>query len=541
MRPVVPCSIALILALFGPLAAQVDHEHHGERLGRVAFPTSCGPAAQAHVERGVALLHSFWYEPAGDAFRDAVAADSTCAMGYWGQAMSLLHPLWTPPAPAELTAGLAAAERGLGLARTPRERDYLAAIDAYYKDDAATDPKTRLLAYAQAMEGLQRRNPRDREAEIFYALTLIALGQANTTDTTFTYQKRADSILEPLFKREPLHPGLAHYLIHTNDVPQLAQLGLYAARRYADIAPDVPHAQHMPSHIFTRLGMWDDDIASNTRSAAAARRFEVEQQMHALWDQRGHAWDYLVYAYLQEGRDRDAKRIVEDAAAVTAGYPVGSLPNAYALAAIPARYALERGRWREAAALAVRPAPEWRATEAITRFARALGAARSGDTAATRSEVMALAEIESAEAAAGGAHAYWAGQVTIQRLAATAWVARAAGDTAEAIRQATAAADLEDVTQKHPVTPGAVLPARELLGDLLLEFGRPADAAGAYAASLARQPNRARSRFGAARAAELAGDRTTARARYRQYLTLMQRSDGERSEVGIARLALTRR
>jgi len=541
MRPVVPCSIALILALFGPLVAQVDHEHHGERLGRVAFPTSCGPAAQAHVERGVALLHSFWYEPAGDAFRDAVAADSTCAMGYWGQAMSLLHPLWTPPAPAELTAGLAAAERGLGLARTPRERDYLAAIDAYYKDDAATDPKTRLLAYAQAMEGLQRRNPRDREAEIFYALTLIALGQANATDTTFIYQKRADSILEPLFKREPLHPGLAHYLIHTNDVPQLAQLGLYAARRYAEIAPDVPHAQHMPSHIFTRLGMWDDDIASNTRSAAAARRFEVEQQMHALWDQRGHAWDYMVYAYLQQGRDRDAKRIVEEAAAVTAGYPVGSLPNAYALAAIPARYALERGRWREAAALAVRPAPEWRATEAITRFARALGAARSGDTAATRAEVVALAEIENAEATAGGAHAYWAGQVTIERLAATAWVARAAGDTAEAIRQATAAADLEDVTQKHPVTPGAVLPARELLGDLLLELGRPAEAAGAYAASLTRQPNRARSLFGAARAAELAGDRTTARARYRQYLTLMQRSDGERSEVGIARLALTRR
>ena len=391
------------------------------------------------------------------------------------------------------------------------------------------------------MEGLQRRNPRDREAEIFYALTLIALGQANATDTTFTYQKRADSILEPLFKREPLHPGLAHYLIHTNDVPQLAQLGLYAARRYAEIAPDVPHAQHMPSHIFTRLGMWDDDIASNTRSAAAARRFEDERQLHALWDQRGHAWDYMVYAYLQQGRDRDAKRIVEEAAAVTAGYPVGSLPNAYALAAIPARYALERGRWREAAALAVRPAPEWRATEAITRFARALGAARSGDTAATRAEVMALAEIESAEATAGGAHAYWAGQVTIQRLAATAWVARAAGDTAEAIRQATAAADLEDVTQKHPVTPGAVLPARELLGDLLLELGRPADAVGAYAASLARQPNRARSLFGAARAAELAGDRTTARARYRQYLTLMQRSEGERSEVGIARLALTRR
>src|SRR3989454_8918954 len=456
-------------------------------------------------------------------------------MGYWGQAMSLLHRLWTPPAPAELTAGLAAAERGLGLARTPRERDYLAAIDAYYKDDAATDPKTRLLASAQAMEGLQRRNPRDREAEIFYALTLIALGQANATDTTFIYQRRADSILEPLFRREPRHPGLAHYLIHTNDVPQLAQLGLYAARRYAEIAPDVPHAQHMPSHIFTRLGMWDDDIASNTRSAAAARRFEDEGQLHALWDQLGHAWDYMVYAYLQQGRERAAKRVVDLAAAVTAVYPVGSLTNAYALAAIPARYALERGRWREAAALAVRPAPEWRAAEAITYFARALGSARSGDSAGARSAISALDDVERVEGAAGGAHSYWAGQVRTQRLAASAWLARAMGDTAGAVRLAASAADLEDVTQKHPVTPGGVLPARELLGDLLLELGRPSDAAKAYAASLAQQPNRARSLFGAARAAELAGDVTTARTRYRDYLALMEKSDGARAELEIAR------
>jgi hypothetical protein len=535
LRPIVPCIAALSVALFGSLAAQVDHQHHGEQLGRVTFPTSCAPAARRHVERGVALLHSFWYERAGDAFRDAVAADSTCAMGYWGQAMSLLHPLWTPPAPAELAAGLAAAGRGLTLARTPRERDYLAAIAAYYKDYATTDPNARLFSYAQAMEGVEHRNPRDHEAQIFYALALIALGQVNATDTTFAYQKRADSILEPLFQREPRHPGLAHYLIHTNDVPQLAPLGLYAARRYAELAPDVPHAQHMPSHIFTRLGMWDDDIASNLRSVAAARRFEDERQLHALWDQRGHAWDYLVYAYLQQGREREAKRVVDEAAAVTAVYPVGSLTNAYALAAIPARYALERGQWRDAAALAVRPAPEWRAAEAITHFARAMGAARSGDTAATRTEIAALAEIERAEAAAGGVHAYWSSQVKIQRLAATAWAARAAGDTAEATRQATAAAELEDGTQKHPVTPGAVLPARELLGDLLLELGRPAQAARAYAASLAQQPNRARSLFGAARAAALAGDAQTAQARYREFLQLMEKADGERPEVQVAR------
>jgi len=525
---------ALCLMLVARVSAQ-EHMHDGapgEQLGRVAFATSCRPDAQARFERAVALLHSFWYEKAADTFRDAVAVDSTCAMGYWGQAMSLFH---------QLAAGLAASERGLALTRTPRERDYLAAIRTYYADYGGTDHKTRLVAYAHAMEGMRRRYPRDREASTFYALSLIALAQATATDTTFGYQKRADAILEPLFKVEPRHPGLAHYLIHTNDVPQLARLGLYAARRYAEIAPDVPHAQHMPSHIFTRLGLWDDDIASNTRSVAAAHKFEDERHLNALWDQRGHAWDYMAYAYLQQGRDAEAKRVVDEAAAVTAVYPLGSLTNAYALAALPARYALERGRWRDATALAVRPAPEWRAAEAITHFARALGAARSGDTASARSAVSALDEIERAEGAAGGAHVYWAGQVRIQRFAASAWLARRTGDTAEALRLAAAAADLEDVTQKHPVTPGAVLPARELLGDLLLELGRPADAARAYAASLAQQPNRARSLFGAARAAELAGDVTVARARYREYLTLMEKSDGGRGELEIARGALSGR
>ena len=264
------CGITLVFVATNGLAAQEGHEQHGEHLGRVRFPVSCTAEAQRRVARGVALLHSFWYEKAGDAFRDAVAADSTCAMGYWGQAMAILHPLWTPPAAAELQAGLGAADRGLALARTPRDRDYLGAIRSYYADYATVEPKARLVAYSQAMEGVQRKNPRDREAKIFYALSLIALGQENATDTTFAYQKRADSILEPLFKAEPEHPGLAHYLIHTNDVPPLAPHGLSAARRYAAIAPDVPHAQHMPSHIFTRLGLWDDAIASNTRSAAAA-------------------------------------------------------------------------------------------------------------------------------------------------------------------------------------------------------------------------------------------------------------------------------
>src|SRR2546428_1637857 len=453
---------ALCLMLVARVSAQ-EHVHDGapgEQLGRVAFATSCRPDAQARFERAVALLHSFWYERAADTFREAVVADTACAMGYWGQAMSLFHPLWTPPTGADLAAGLAASERGLALVRTPRERDYLTAIRTYYADYGQRDHTTRLAVYAEAMDGVRHRHPRDREAAIFYALSLIALGQANATDTTFNYQKRADAILEPLFKAEPRHPGLAHYLIHTNDAPRLARLGLYAARHYAEIAPDVPHAQHMPSHIFTRLGLWNDDIASNIRSAASARTFEDERHLDALWDQRGHARDYLVYAYLQQGRDAEAKRVVDEAAAVAAVYPVGSLTNAYALAAIPARHALERGRWREATTLAVRPSPEWRAAEALTHFAHALGAARTGDTARARSAISALDDIERTERAAGGAHAYWAGQVRIQRLAASGWLARTKGDTAEAVRLATTAADLEDVTQKHPVTPGSLLPAR---------------------------------------------------------------------------------
>lgn len=534
---------ALTLLIAGRLPAQVVHEHDesAEQLGRVTFPTSCRAEAQHRFERGVALLHSFWYERAGETFQQALVADSTCAMAYWGRAMSLLHPLWTPPSPDEARAGLAAAERGYALARTARERDYLTAIRTYYQDYATGDLWKRVAAYGRAMETVARHNPKDREASIFYALALIAVGQANATDTTFRYQRRADSILEPLFKLEPRHPGLAHYLIHTNDVPQLAPLGLYAARRYAEIAPDVPHAHHMPSHIFTLLGMWDEGIASNLRSVAAARKFEAERHLNALWDQTGHAWDYLVYAYLQEGRDAEAKRLVEESGAVTAVYPPGSLINAYALAAMPARYALERAAWSEAAALPVRAAPEWRATEAITHFARAIGAARAGDTTLARVALAALADIEAAESAAAGLHAYWAGEVKIQRLAGAAWLARATGDTAQAVRLGVQAADIEDVTQKHPVTPGAVLPARELLGDLFLELGRPVQAATAYAVALKIQPRRARSLFGVARAAELAGDGATARARYQEYLALMQRSDGTRPELALARSALSRR
>ncbi|HTH64262.1 MAG TPA: hypothetical protein VL563_06240, partial [Gemmatimonadales bacterium] len=382
----------LVLACGTSLAAQMPEEHggHAEQLGRVRFATSCRGAAHSGVEQGVAYLHSFWYEKAADAFDQAATADSSCAMAFWGKAMSLLHPLWTPPSPADVQVALVAITRGLAAAKTTRERDYLGALRAYYGDYDHTDPRTRLVRYAQAMDTVRRHSPRDPEAAIFYALALIAVGQASATDTTFAYQKRADSILEPAFRRDPRHPGLAHYLIHANDVPQLAQHGLYAARRYAEIAPDVPHAQHMPSHIFTRLGLWDDVIASDTRSAAAARAYEVERGLSAMWDQRAHALDYLAYAYLQQGRDTAAQRVRDEAAAAPTGYPAGSLIHEYAFAAIPARFALERGDWAAAARLAVRPAPEWPAAAAITHFARAIGAARSSDTALARQEIVVL-------------------------------------------------------------------------------------------------------------------------------------------------------
>jgi hypothetical protein len=492
--------IAVLLGVTSRLSAQHDHAA-GERVGRVSFAVSCAATVRPRFERAVAYLHSFWYEKATAAFREIVTTDSTCAMGYWGQAMSLWHPLWTPPSPAELSAGLAAAERGLALARTPRERDYLDAIATFYRDAGRLDNGARLAAYVDKIEAVARRYPADTEAAVFYALGLIALGQAHPTDTTFADQQRADSILEPLYARQPEHPGLAHYLIHANDAPRLAVHGLDAARHYAAIAPDVPHALHMPSHIFTRLGLWDDVIASNQRSAASGRAFERAQHMTALWDQTGHAWDYLVYAYLQQGNDSAAHAIVVEAAGVTAGFPAGSLTNEYALAAIPARYALERGQWDEAARLEVRPAPEWPAAEAITHFARALGIARGRpDSAALAAELAALAEIDDRLRQAGGLQTYWADQVRTQRLAAGAWNALVLHDTGAALLQALAAANREDITQKHPVTPGPVLPARELYGDLLLAVGRPTAAAAAYQRSLDNAPGRKRSREGLARA-----------------------------------------
>ncbi|PYM16336.1 MAG: hypothetical protein DMD81_12745 [Candidatus Rokuibacteriota bacterium] len=500
---------------------------------------SCAPAVQADFERAVALLHSFWYEEAQKAFTELTTKDPTCAMGYWGMAMSVYYPLWQPPSPAMLQKGTAALEKTRALTTTPREKDYIAAIETYYRDHDKLDHRTRALAYEKAMEQLYRRYPDDREAAVFYALALNAT--AVPTDKTYANQLKAGTILGKIFAEQPNHPGVAHYIIHSYDYPPLATRGLSAARSYAKIAPAVPHAQHMPSHIFTRLGLWQESIDSNRASADAGKAYYAQLGKTTVWDQTLHALDYVVYAYLQTGQDRPARAVLEGLHAMQKAEPE-SFVAAYAYAAIPARLALEQRRWSEAAALspASKPFPwdrfAW--AEGITAFARAIGAARSGDAARARAEVQKLEGYRATLLAAK--QTYWAEQVDIQQRAAAAWAARAEGKTEEALKLMRAAADLEDAIEKHPVTPAPVLPARELLGELLLDLNQPAQALAEFEASAVRDPNRFNGIFGAARAAELSGNAATARTLYARLVAMCDRADGERPELRHAKAALGR-
>jgi len=522
-------------------SAQVTHEHGGqppERLGNVHFPTSCNAQAQPRFERALALLHSFWWEESGVAFRQVAEADPSCLMAVWGQAMTLRgNPFAGEPPKQAQQAGweLLAASAGM-TGGTPRERDYLDAARAYFTDYATVPHATRALRYEQAMKAVAARYPEDTEATIFYALAVAS--NASTTDTSFSRQREVGKTLEPLFEKQPDHPGLAHYIIHSYDSPRLASLGVSAARRYAEIAPAAYHAHHMPSHIFVRLGMWDETVASNINSAEASKAMERQQGWKAMHNHRLHAMDYMVYGYLQRGRDAQAREVNAEATAVTEVSPPDQLVSDYALASIPARYALERNAWREAAALPVRPSKNFKASEAITHFARGLGAARSRDLTAAQAEVTALAQLEEV---LKQPQPYWATLVRAQRLEVAAWVAYASGDLEGAIRQATEAANVEDGTDKHPVTPGHVLPAREVLADLLFEAGRYGEARSAYEAVLKKEPGRSRSTFGAARAAELAGDQAAARTGYQRYLELMQGGDGQRPEVAVAKKAVAAR
>jgi tetratricopeptide (TPR) repeat protein len=538
--------LAVLVALLctSLLRAQETHQHQhdtSEKLGKVNFSISCSPAAQQQFNRAIALLHSFWYEEAEKAFTEVTKTDPRCGMGHWGVAMSNYHPLWAPPTPTELKRGQAAVEKAKAIgAKTDRERDYIAAIEAFYKEADKLNHRERALAYEKAMEQVYRRYPQDREAAIFYALAM--LGTTLPTDKSFARQKQAVEILNRILPAEPEHPGIAHYIIHSFDYPQLAQLALPAARSYAKIAPSSPHALHMPTHIFTRLGLWQESIESNLASAAAAKNHVARTHPGAASFDQLHAMDYLAYAYLQGAQDQKAKGVFDELSQINK-LDLDNFAAAYAFAAIPARYTLERRRWAEAAKLTVHPRSfpwkEFPYAEAIFYFARAVGAARSGDTATARQEVEKLAAIR--QALAQAKDAYWADQVEIQRRAASAWLAYAEGDREKALELMRAAADLEDSTEKHPVTPGAILPAREMLGDLLIETGRGAKALIEFEASLRNAPNRFNGLSGAARAAEDVGDRKKAAEYYAQLLKLCERADSERPELQKAKASLAQK
>jgi len=539
-------SVLLALALAGaPADETTGHAHdHPPQLGAVRFETSCSaPAAEAFRE-GLGWLHSFEYESAARTFAEAAARDPTCAIAYWGVAMSHYHPLWAPPSAAELEAGRNALAQAAKAGRpSRRERDFIAALDVFYRDSAKLDHKTRVLAYGAAMEALHARYPDDPEAAVFHALALIAAG-AIERDPGFAKERRAGAILNRVLAAEPDHPGVAHYLIHTFDYPPLADLALAAARRYAAIAPDSPHARHMPSHIFVRLGLWDEAIASNIASAASARALARKLGLADASSEQLHAMDYLAYAYLQTGQDAKAEGVLADLAAIRqADPPIFTV--AYAATAIPARLVLERKLWPAAASLTLAdqtrdlaPLDEFRWGEAHVRFARAIGAARSGDVAAARREVAELQAIEAALTVPPGAYD-WKTQVAIERGIAEAWLAHSEGRAADAISLMRAAAELDDATEKHPVTPGAILPAREQLGELLLVLDRPREALQAFRVSLKRAPNRLAGLAGAARAARAAGRADEARGFYAQIVAQTGQGTLERAEIAEARAAVS--
>jgi hypothetical protein len=504
-----------LISLPGRADEQPSHSHFGDmgQVGTVHFPTSCSPTVQPQFERAVAMLHSFWYEEAEKAFRSIAAADPNCSMASWGVAMSLWPPLWprTPDAETLKQGHAAVAHAQTITGNTARERDYIAAIAAFYENYDKVEYRTRALSYEKEMQQVAQRYANDREASIFYSLALLAT--APPTDRTYANQKKAGEILDKIFAEQPNHPGIAHYLIHSYDNPVLAAQGLPAARRYAKIAPSVPHAQHMPSHIFIRLGLWQEAIASDRASAAAARDYEVASHMDGAWDQRLHAMDYLVYSYLQTGQEGEARRVVDEAGAVTKVEPAGLIAE-YALAAIPARFTIERQDWAGAAALKARSSAG-PAAEAITWWARALGAARLGDVATAQQDLAQIQTLKSKLDASPDPNAkYWAGQVEIQHRAAAAWLAHAQRQNDEALRLMRSAVEMEDATEKSPVTPGPVLPARELLADLLMETKQPALALTEFQTSLKSAPNRFHAIYGAAQAAESANQPELAKSYY---------------------------
>jgi len=486
--------ILITLPFFFPFSSAQDIHNHGapEKLGIVSFPTSCAPAVQEKFDRGVALLHSFAYSAAEDTFQSVARLDPRCAMAHWGIAMTHFHQLWDPPiAPSMIAIGQNEIERALQIgAGSERERQFVHALDLIYRDAATVPYRTRALNYEHAMSQVATENRKDVEAQIFYALALLANG--SPTDKTHARQKAAADVLEPLDRAYPDHPGIPHYLIHAYDNAELAPRGLAPAKAYAQIAPSVPHALHMPSHIFTRLGLWEDSIRSNTAAREAAHRLgDTGEELHAM--------DYLVYAYLQVGRDREANLVIHQLKEVTNLKP-DDFKIGYADTAMPVRYAVERGQWSEAAAI-VPPAVAPPQVVAVAVWARGMGLARTGRPAESRTEIGRLRQIEQQLHASG--NDYWATQVNILEREVMAWAAQADKQPEEAVASLRAAADQEDAVEKLPVTPGPILPAREQLGSLLLEQGHPDLALKEFDAALVNAPGRRGALRGSAEAAGL--------------------------------------
>jgi tetratricopeptide (TPR) repeat protein len=530
-RLVLACFLA-VLALTPACADSAFQHDHGqippERLGKVHFVIFCTPKAQDVFNVAVATLHSFGYRDAEQRFLDVLKVDPTCSMADWGIAMSHYHQLWDPPAGEDLRVGLDAVQKGLALGpKTERERDYLNAIRTFYQDADFEDHRVRAKRYELAMEALHEHYPRDSEAAIFHALALIA--DAPSSDKSYANQRKATGILEPLFERQPDHPGLAHYIIHADDHLALAPHALRAARRYAQIAPDSPHALHMPSHIFTRLGFWEESISANLASAVSARQHELpSDELHAL--------DYLVYAYLQTGRIAEAGRLTQHLPVPRTG-EAARYAGLYASATIPARFAIERQQWLAAAALPLSPQDMADSgcvsTQSNLAFARALGAARLGDTKGARAAMELMLALR--ETCAQAHEQDKVGQIDIQQKVVSAWIKWAEGDHYAALRMMKEAAVLDDASDTSPGSPGPVAPAEEMLGDMLLQAKQPALAMAAYESALKAAPERLRSEYGAASSAQEAGDRATAERYYRKLLVNCSHGDSDLPEFAQAK------
>ena len=529
--------LLMVIALLGQgLGLAQDHQRSSpERLGTVNFSTSCGEAVQPQFNRAVALMHSFQFARAIEGFNTILASDPSCAIAYWGIALSKWgNPFAAGLKPqAQLEQGLKAIQQARAAeAKTERERAYIEAVAHLYTDTATIDQRSRILAYENAMAGVTAAYPQDIEAAIFYALALAAA--ADPADKTYAKQLKAGAMLEKLFVQYPDHPGLAHYIIHTYDVPPLAARAVGAARRYGQIAPSAPHSLHMPSHTFTRVGYWQDSINANMAAAASSKsEGQTAEELHAS--------DYMVYAYLQTAQDHAAQRLVESSIEVFSRFDPkvlisGAAPPVaayFAHAAIPARYCLERRAWADAAKLEPLPT-SFPFTDAITYFARGLGAAHLKDVATARSAISSLEQLR--DKLGNMKETYWANQVEIQRQEVSAWLAFAQGDQQGALAAMRAAAEREDGTEKNAITPGPLTPAREQLGEMLLELKQPAEALKEFEATLTREPNRFRALYGAAEAAKLAGDRPTEQKHFRELLKVAERGDKPgRQELAEAR------